>query len=108
VSKSHHELDSLLYKITAGPSKKQKHLSDDELSKLLYNHEPSDISESEFSDDSDMNVNMLSHSEQQATSDGDSANDNRDMQHDTWTRIDIERPCFPFSGKPGINVDLQD
>jgi hypothetical protein len=47
-----------------GPSKKQKHLSDDELSKLLYNHEPSDISESELSDDSDTNVDMSSGNEQ--------------------------------------------
>jgi hypothetical protein len=38
------------------------HLSDEELSKLLYNHEPSDILESEFSDDSDMNVRMSSDS----------------------------------------------
>jgi hypothetical protein len=23
-------------------------------------------------------------------------------------RLGAERPCFPFTGKPGINVDLED
>jgi hypothetical protein len=41
-------------------AKKQKHLSDKELSELLYNHEPSDISEAEFNEDSGMNVDMSS------------------------------------------------
>jgi hypothetical protein len=50
----------------AGASKKQKHLSDKEPSELLYNHEPSDILESEFSDDSDMYVDMSSGSEHRA------------------------------------------
>jgi hypothetical protein len=30
------------------------------------------------------------------------------MQHVTWTRIGVERPRFPFDGKPGISVDLED
>jgi hypothetical protein len=92
----------------AGPSKTQKHMSE-ELSEFLYCHEPNDILESEFSDDSDTNVDMSSGNEQRANSDDeDNANDNSDMQHDTWTRIGIEGPCFPCSGKPGINVDLED
>jgi hypothetical protein len=51
---------------------------------------------------------MSSGSEQKANSDDeDSANDNSDMQHDTWTTVSIDRLHFPFSGKPGINVDLE-
>jgi hypothetical protein len=26
----------------------------------------------------------------------------------TWTAVGFERPRFPFSGKSGINVDLED
>jgi hypothetical protein len=37
-----------------GPSKKQKHLSDEKLSELLHNPEPSVILESKFCDDGDM------------------------------------------------------
>jgi hypothetical protein len=74
-----------------------------------YNHEHSDISESEYSDDSDMNVDMLSGSEQRERFDAeDNANDNSDMQHSTWTRVGPERPRFPFSQKPGTNIDLED
>jgi hypothetical protein len=28
------------------------------------------------------------------------------MQHGAWTKVGAEWPCFPFSGKPGLNVDL--
>jgi hypothetical protein len=74
----------------------------------LYNREPIDILESEFSDDSDTDVDMSSGSEQRESSDNEyNANDNSDMQHNTWTRSDAERPHFPFSGKPGISVDLE-
>jgi hypothetical protein len=41
------------------PSKKQKHLIDEELYELLYNYEPSDILESEFIDASNTNVNRI-------------------------------------------------
>jgi hypothetical protein len=92
----------------AGLIKKQRHMSD-ELSELLYNREPSDILEGEFSDNSDMNVDVSSGNEQRANfDDDDNANDNRDMQYDTWTRVGIERPCLHFSGKSGTNVDLED
>jgi hypothetical protein len=30
------------------------------------------------------------------------------MQHGIWSKSDAERPCFPFTGNPGINVDLED
>jgi hypothetical protein len=51
---------------------------------------------------------MSSGSEQRANSDDeDIADDNSDMQHVTWTRVGAERPCFSFSGKPHMNVDLE-
>jgi hypothetical protein len=109
MSKSFPEFNSLLFKIMVGPSKKQKCLSDEELSELLYNCEVSDILESEFSDDSYTNVGMTSGSEQRENSDDeDNANNSSDMQHNTWTWVGAERPHLPFSGKPGINVDLED
>jgi hypothetical protein len=30
------------------------------------------------------------------------------MQLDVRANSGAERPCFPFTGKPGINVDLED
>jgi hypothetical protein len=30
------------------------------------------------------------------------------MQLDVWANSGAEWPCFPFIGKPGINVDLED
>jgi hypothetical protein len=30
------------------------------------------------------------------------------MQPDAWANSGNEWPCFPFTGKPGINVDLED
>jgi hypothetical protein len=29
------------------------------------------------------------------------------MQHGIWVKPGAERPCFPFTGEPGINVDLE-
>jgi hypothetical protein len=54
VSKSHPEFDCMLFKIMEMPCKKQNHLSDEELLKLLYNHEPSGILESVFHNDNHM------------------------------------------------------
>jgi hypothetical protein len=54
-------------------------------------------------------VDTSSGSEQRENSgDEDNANDNSDMQHNTWTRVGVERQRFPLSGKPGIYVDLED
>jgi hypothetical protein len=92
-----------------GPSKTQKLLCDEGLLELLYDCEPSDTSEGEFSHESDAHVDMLSGSERREnTDDEDNANDKSDMQYDTWTRVGAERPHFPFSGKPGINDDSED
>jgi hypothetical protein len=30
------------------------------------------------------------------------------MRHGIWAESGAEQPCFPFTGKPGINVDLKD
>jgi hypothetical protein len=30
------------------------------------------------------------------------------MQHGIWAKSGAERPHFPYTGKPGINVDLED
>jgi hypothetical protein len=70
-------------------------------------------SESEFSGDSDCDSDMvmefLSGSEQSDSSDDeDDVNDDSDMQHGTWAKVGAERPRFPFSGKPGLNFDLED
>jgi hypothetical protein len=52
-----------------------------------------------------MVVKFLFDSEQNDSSDDkDNVNDDSDMQHETWTKVGAERPCFPFSDKPGINV----
>jgi hypothetical protein len=69
--------------------------------------------EDEFSDDSDCDydtvVKFLPDSEQSDSSDDeDNVNDDSDMQHGTWTKVGAERPHFPFSGKPGLNVHLED
>jgi hypothetical protein len=93
----------------AGPSKK-KHVSDVFYELLQGNeYEYSDISESEYSSDSEINVNILSGGEQNASSDEvESVSDNSSMQPDIWTNSGAERPRFKFTGKPGINVDLED
>jgi hypothetical protein len=30
------------------------------------------------------------------------------MQHDIWANPDAEQPYFPFIGKYGINVDIEE
>jgi hypothetical protein len=30
------------------------------------------------------------------------------MRNGTWTNLGAERLRYPFSGKPGLNVDLED
>jgi hypothetical protein len=29
------------------------------------------------------------------------------VQPDVWENLAAEWPCFPFAGKPGVNVDLE-
>jgi hypothetical protein len=33
---------------------------------------------------------------------------NSSVQHGIWAKSGGEWPCFPYTGKPGINVDLED
>jgi hypothetical protein len=30
-----------------------------------------------------------------------------DIKHGTWTNVGTERPRFPFIGKPGLNVKIE-
>jgi hypothetical protein len=78
----------------AGPSKKM-HVSDEEVL-----HEM--LQESEYSSDSEINVKISSWGEQSVSSDECS------VQHGIWVKSGAKRPCFPFTGKPGIDVDLED
>jgi hypothetical protein len=54
-------------------------------------------------------VKILSHGEQSVSSDvEENVSDNSSMQHCIWVKLGAERPCLPFTGKPGINVELED
>jgi hypothetical protein len=55
-----------------------------------------------------MVVKVLSGSERSDSSNDEAVNDDSGMQLGTWTKVGAERPRFPFSGKPGLNVDLED
>jgi hypothetical protein len=76
---------------------------------LLQENEHSDILESEYNSDSEINVKMSSNGEQSVSSDdAENVSDNNSMQPDTWATSGAEQPRFLFTGKPGINVDLED
>jgi hypothetical protein len=52
---------------------------------------------------------MLSGGEQSVSFyEEENVSDNSSMQPDIWENSGAERPRFPFTGKPGINVDLED
>jgi hypothetical protein len=54
-------------------------------------------------------VKISSCGEQNISSDEEEiVNDNSSMQQGIWAMSGAERPCFPFTGKPGINFDLED
>jgi hypothetical protein len=38
----------------------------------------------------------------------ENVSDNSGMQHDTWAKPGDEQLCFLFTGKPGIDVHLED
>jgi hypothetical protein len=78
------------------------------LYELLQENQCSDISESECSSNSEINVKILSCGEQSVNSDEEeNVSDSSSMQHGIWTKSGCERPHFPFTGKTGINVDLE-
>jgi hypothetical protein len=61
------------------------------------------------SSDSVINVKILSCDEQSVSSDKEeNVSDKCNMQHGIWTKSGAEWPCFPFTAKPGRNVDSED
>ena len=60
--------------------------------------------DSEFSDDSESYASdIASYSEDQSSDDVIDT----DIHHGTWTNIGTERTRFPFIGKPGLNVKIE-
>jgi hypothetical protein len=54
-------------------------------------------------------VKISPRGEQSVSSDEEeNVSDNSSMQHGMWAKSAAERTRFPFTGKPGINVDLED
>jgi hypothetical protein len=75
---------------------------------LLQNNEYSDISESDYSSDSEINVKLLSCSEQSVSSDEEeNVSDNSSVKDGIWAKSGAEQHS-PFTGKLGINVDAED
>jgi hypothetical protein len=68
-----------------------------------------DISDSEYGSDSEINVKVSSCDEQSVSYDEEeNVGDSSSIQHGIWAKSDAERPYFPFIGKPGINVVVED
>jgi hypothetical protein len=89
-----------------GPSKKMRVSDEEVFYELLHENEYSGISESEYSSDTEINVKISFGSEQSVSSDeAENVSDNSSMQPDIWPNSGAEQPDFPFTGKPGINVD---
>jgi hypothetical protein len=74
----------------------------------LQENEYSDISGNEYSNDTKINVKISSCDEQSVSSDAEEKVSDSSMQHGIWAKSGAERPRFPYTGKPGINVDLED
>jgi hypothetical protein len=54
-------------------------------------------------------VKILLGGEQSVSFDeAENVSDDSGTQPDAWANSGAERPHFPFTGKPGINVDLED
>jgi hypothetical protein len=72
-------------------------------------NEHSGISETVYSSDSEINVKISSCGEQSVNSDDEeNVSGNSNIQHDMWAKSGADWPRFPFIGKTGINVDLED
>jgi hypothetical protein len=55
--------------------------------------------------DSEINVKISLGGEQSVSCDeAENISNNSSMQPDIWANSGTERPHFPFTGKPGINV----
>jgi hypothetical protein len=88
----------------AGPSKKVRVSDEEVFCELLQENEYSDISENECSSDSEINVKIVSGGEQSVSSDEAESSNSSSIQPNIWVNSGAEYPCFPFTGKPGINV----
>jgi hypothetical protein len=86
----------------AGPSKKT-HVGDEMFYELLRENEYSGNSESEYSSDNEINEKFSVGGDE-----AESVSNNGSLQPDVQANSGAERPHFPFTGKPGINVDLED
>jgi hypothetical protein len=76
---------------------------------LLQENEYSDILESEYSSDREINVKISSGGEQSVSFDEAlNVSDNSSIEPDIGAHSGAEQPHFPLAGKPGINVDLED
>jgi hypothetical protein len=86
------------------------HVSDGELlCELLQENGCSDVSASECSSDSEINVKISSYCEQSVNSDEEeNVSDNSSIQHGIWTKSRPGKTHFPFTGKPGLNIDIGD
>jgi hypothetical protein len=93
----------------AGPSKKMGVSNEEVFYELIQEKEYSGISESEYSSHSEKNVKILLGGERNVISDeAENISNSSSMQPDVWADLGAEQPCFPFTGKPDINVDLED
>jgi hypothetical protein len=73
------------------------------LYELLQENGCSDMSVSECSSDSEINVKISSCCEQSVSSDEEeNVSDNSSIQHGIWTKSGSGRRCFPFTAKPGL------
>jgi hypothetical protein len=62
-----------------------------------------------YSSESEMHVKIRSCGEQNVSCyEEDNVSCNSSTQHGEWAKSDTEGAHFPFTGKPGINVDLED
>jgi hypothetical protein len=43
-----------------------------------------------------------------SSAEAENVSDSSSMQPDIWANLCAERPCFPFTGKPGFIADLED
>jgi hypothetical protein len=89
----------------AGPSKTMR-VSDEV---VLYEYVVySPTSESGYGSDSEIKEKMSSCGEQSVSSDEEESVSDSSVQHGVWAKSGAERPHFPLTGKPGINVYLED
>jgi hypothetical protein len=61
------------------------------------------------SGDNEINVKILSCGKQSVgCNEEENVSDSNSIQHGIWAKTGAEQPCFPFTDKTDINVDLGD